>query len=381
MAVLKIYGDIGESAPDFFMLEPADTVSAKDVSAFLDANKDAKEITVRINSRGGDVQEGWAIYDLLTTSGKTIKTIGEGKVYSIATIIFLAGSERSMLKNADGLIHNPFIPPYTLADAYESTDLLKIAESLAQEEEKILDFYAEKTGTDKAKLATYMKDETKLSAEDMLALGFATKIVEPVRAYAIFKPKNINTMATDAEKKTILDRFEALLQGDIAKAFSRLPLKNMELTDTAGNTFTVQKESGEPAVGDVAAPDGTYVMPDGKTIIVAGGVITEIQTAEAETEMDKVKKENDQLKAEIETLKANATAAETATAEAAAAKASYTANEAKALALIGELEALKNDWQPAGRSAGEGGKNKVDGIDLDRVKEVRERINNQKTDK
>ena len=135
-AIIKIYGDIGESLPETYMGEGSQSISAKLVSEFLDSNKEASSITVRINSRGGDVQEGWAIYDLLTTSGKRIKTIGEGKVYSIATIIFLAGSEREIMKNADGLIHNPYIPPYTLAGAYGSDDLLKLSEGLVHEEKK-----------------------------------------------------------------------------------------------------------------------------------------------------------------------------------------------------------------------------------------------------
>ena len=141
-AVLKIYGDIGEPdmmAEVFDVMD--DTISAKIVSEFLDENKEADSILVRINSRGGDVQEGWNIHDLLINSGKKIKTIGEGKVYSIATIIFLAGAEREFMQNADGLIHNPFIPPYTLADKYEADDLEAIAEGLKQEEEKILSFY------------------------------------------------------------------------------------------------------------------------------------------------------------------------------------------------------------------------------------------------
>jgi ATP-dependent protease ClpP protease subunit len=190
-AVLKIYGDIGESDPMLAMFGMEDSnISAKTVSEFLDNNKDSQSLTVKINSRGGDVQEGWAIYDLLTNSGKKITTVGEGRVYSIATIIFLAGSERQMMKNADGLIHNPYIPPYTLADAYGSEDLQKIADGLQQEEEKILDFYAEKTGYDKEKLREYMKEDTKLSADDMLTLGFATKVLEPVKAYAYIKPIN-----------------------------------------------------------------------------------------------------------------------------------------------------------------------------------------------
>jgi ATP-dependent protease ClpP protease subunit len=215
-ATLKIYGDIGEADAMMQMFGIEDSsVSAKMVSDFIEQNADADTFIVRINSRGGDVQEGWSIYDLLTTSGKTIKTIGEGKVYSIATIIFLAGAEREMFKNADGLIHNPFIPPYTLADKYESGDLVKIAQQLAQEEEKILDFYAEKTGTEKSKLAAYMKEETKLSAEDMVTLGFATKIVEPIKAFAYIKPKNILIMTPQEETK-FFDKVSAAVSKTIA---------------------------------------------------------------------------------------------------------------------------------------------------------------------
>ena len=208
-AILKIYGDIGEEG-----------INATYVSDFLEQNKSADNFIIKINSRGGDVQEGWTIHDLIVNSGKRIKTIGEGKIYSIATIIFLAGTEREIMKNADGLIHNPFIPEYTLADSYGSDDLIKIADSLIQEEQKILDFYAERTGADKAKLAEYMKEDTKLSAEDMLSLGFATKIIEPVKAYALYKPK-IDNM----DEKLFFEKLGATLDNAIVKiaGFSRLP--------------------------------------------------------------------------------------------------------------------------------------------------------------
>lgn len=373
MATLKIYGDIGESMPDIFGLGDTNTISAKDVSTFLDANADATEIVVKINSRGGDVQEGWAIYDLLTTSGKTIKTIGEGKVYSIATIIFLAGSERSMMQNADGLIHNPFIPEYTLSGAYESTDLAKMAEQLADEESKILDFYAMKTGTDKAKLADYMSKETKLSADDMVTLGFATKVIEPVKAYAIFKHlKTKNQMANESEKIKIMERFDALMLGDFAKAFSRLPAesKNMELTDTTGNKLTVEKETGEPAVGDVASPDGTYVMDNGDTIVVTNGVIESITPAEVEVTTNDTEKDAKiaELTAELDALKTKNAATETALVD-------LKAAETEMISLVTELRGLKNSWKPAARTTGDGGTNKVDGIDMNRVMEI---IKNQK---
>jgi ATP-dependent Clp protease protease subunit len=344
-AILKIYGDIGESDGMLSFFEMTDnSISSKMVSDFLDDNKDATNITVKINSRGGDVQEGWAIYDLLTNSGKTIKTIGESKVYSIATIVFLAGSEREMMKNADGLIHNPFIPDHTLADAYQSDDLLKIAESLKQEEAKILDFYVEKTGTDKAKLAEYMKEDTKLSAEDMLALGFATRIIEPVKAYAYIKLKN-NFIMDEKEFKTWGQKLDNLT-ADVKKilGFSRLPSKDQVLKDKDGKEFELEKETGSPVVGDKASPDGTFIMTDGKTIVIANGVVTEVkEPATAKTELELANEK-------IAELTSKLADAEKAKIEADAAKVSFEAERVKAVALVNELSNLKNTWTPDVRS-------------------------------
>jgi ATP-dependent Clp protease protease subunit len=372
-AVLKIYGDIGISDPMMELFGMGDTmIGAKEVSEFIEANKEATEIDVRINSRGGDVQEGWAIYDLLTTSGKKIKTIGEGRVYSIATIVFLAGAEREMLKNADGLIHNPYIPPYTLADAYESGDLLKIAESLKQEEEKILDFYAEKTGTDKAKLAEYMKEETKLSAEDMVTLGFATKVVEPIKAYAYIKP---NIMTKDEEKR-FFERLGSILDNAVAKVagFSRLPSKAMELTDKDGNVLKVEKEEGSPAVGDTASPDGTFNMPDGKVITVSGGVITEITDAPEETEDSEKDQKISDLEKQVNELTEQLAAVNAAKDAFEVEKTALATSQAEASALVEELRAIKNEWKPEGRSQVNGTTNEK-ALDLDRVKAILAEIN------
>lgn len=378
-AVLKVYGDIGESDPMFeaFVGAPDGMVSAKAVAEFLDNNTDATDITVRINSRGGDVQEGWAIHDLLTNSGKNIRTVGEGKIYSIATIIFLAGSEREMMRNADGLIHNPFIPPYTLADAYESNDLLKIAESLRQEEEKILDFYAQKTGADKAKLAEYMANETKLSAEDMLTLGFATKVIEPVKAYAYMKTKN-NVMTPQDETK-FFDKVGAVVANAItALGLSRLPAVAQELTDKDGNVLTLEKEAGAPAVGDAATPDGTFTMENGDVVVVADGKVTSVTPEMEETELDKANKEIERLNAELaaatEAKAAAEAAVEAATAAAAAVeteKANYVAKQAEAATLIAELTGLKNSWKPAARASANGKTINEGEIDVARVQEIR----------
>jgi ATP-dependent Clp protease protease subunit len=365
-AILKIYGDIGESQFDGDGL-----ISSKSISEFLEQHKEAKNLIVKINSRGGDVQEGWAIYDLLTNSGKIIKTIGEGKVFSIATIVFLAGTEREMMKNADGLIHNPFIPPYTLADQYESDDLLKIAESLQQEEEKILNFYAEKTGTDKAKLAEYMKEDTKLSAEDMLTLGFATKIIEPVKAYAYINPKN--NIMTNEDVKTFGQKLDTIIS-KIAN-FTRLPSKDQTLKDKDGKEFKLEKETGSPAVGDKASPDGTFVMTDGKTIVITGGVITEVkEPVAAKSELDLAKEKITQHEAKIAELEGKIAKAEKEKPDLVAAEAAFKAKETEAKGLITELTDMKNSWKPEGRTKFSIA-DKVGEINMNRVRELKEKLN------
>ena len=369
-AVLKLYGDIGEDFPGSIFEDAIEMISAKSVSDFIEAHPEATDITVRINSRGGDVQEGWAIHDLLVNSGKRIKTIGEGKIYSIATIVFLAGTEREMMKNADGLIHNPFIPPYTLADKYESDDLEKIAESLRQEEVKILDFYCQRTGSPRDMLEKFMNEDTKLSAEDMLNLGFATKIVEPVMAYAYLKPKNEFIM----DEKLFFERLGTALDNAVLKikGFSRIDPTNLTLTDKDGKEFTIEKESGDPAVGDTATPDGTFTMANGKIIVIAEGVISDIQEAEPdETELDKAN-------AKIAELQASLDAKTAAEAEAEAVVTEARARQDEAVALVAELSKLKNEWKPAARSQG-GSAEKTGAIDLARVKELKEKLN-QKTE-
>jgi len=359
-AILKLYGDIGMSE------DGESGITASTVVEFLERNAAADSLTVKINSRGGDVTEGWTIHDLLVNSGKRIKTVGEGKIYSIATIIFLAGSEREIMKNADGLIHNPFIPPYTLADQYESGDLMKIAESLKQEEAKILDFYVERTGAAKDRLAEYMKEDTKLSAEDMFSLGFATKIIEPVRAFAYINHNYKTCKMDESDVKTFGQKLDAIL--DKIKNFSQLAPIDQTITDKEGKEFKLEKESGSPAVGDKASPDGTYTLSDGKVIVIENGAVSKINEGEVEeTELDKLKRENAELKDKMAALESEKPDLE-------AAQEALKVKEAAAVALYTELDGMRNSWRPDARGKFGTG-DKVGSVDLARVKELNDKLN------
>lgn len=81
------------------------------------------------------------------------------------------------------------------------------------------------------------------------------------------KEKNVQV------KASLLDRALAKLG---LRSIEELA-KGMDLSTSDGQTLTIEREEGEPQVGDVASPNGEFVMPDGKTIVVVDGVITEIR--------------------------------------------------------------------------------------------------------
>lgn len=94
-------------------------------------------------------------------------------------------------------------------------------------------------------------------------------------------------------KASLLDKILAKLgvktleeaEQAVAEPQAKAEPKAMELNTADGQTLTVEREEGDPQVGDKASPDGTFEMPDGKTIVVEDGVITEIQTSD-DTDMD-----------------------------------------------------------------------------------------------
>jgi ATP-dependent Clp protease, protease subunit len=71
----------------------------------LNADKDVTDITVRINSPGGSIGEGIAIFNMLQRNSKPVNTVVDGVAYSMAAVIAMAGKERSMAKNATLMLH------------------------------------------------------------------------------------------------------------------------------------------------------------------------------------------------------------------------------------------------------------------------------------
>lgn len=305
MAILKIHSDIVDEETrqmNLFWIG-VDGTSFDSVDTFIESiPEDDNNIELRLNCRGGNCMEGWTIYDKLRSTGKEITAIIEGKCASMASVLLLAAPKerRYAYQNATLLIHNPYIPPYTLADAYDAEDLRRMAEDLEVETTKIVNLYVDRTGSEEDVLRALMAEDKFVDMDKAKELGFISEVKPPISAKEK-QPKKWNHSKTNnmnQEKKvTVAQAFQML---GVALGVVKAPIVSLDLSTADGSTLTVEREEGEPQVGDTASPDGEHLMPDGSTIVVEGGVITETRDPEEENNNDELDAANARI-AELET--------------------------------------------------------------------------------
>ena len=174
-----------------------DAIGGWGVSAkmFLDELRKvaAPEVNVEINSPGGDVFAGLAIYNGLRNSGKKVNVKVLGIAASAASLVAMAGDTIEMPENTFMMIHNPWT--FAAGDAddlREQADLLdKIGDSLAST-------YARRTGKSAEEIQTLLAAETWFTAQEAVDAGFATAVTPAFAAQASFDvdrlPENVRSV-------------------------------------------------------------------------------------------------------------------------------------------------------------------------------------------
>lgn len=164
---LAIYGDIGENFWTGEGITPASVKSEIDKAGKFSA------ISVRINSTGGSVFDGVAIYNLLRAQNRPVAVSIDGIAASIASIIAMAGDTITMGKGALMMVHSPWSMM-----AGSATELRQMADSLDTIGASMADIYVAKSGKSKDEVLAIMATETWMSAEDAVSNGFATDIAQ-----------------------------------------------------------------------------------------------------------------------------------------------------------------------------------------------------------
>ncbi|QJT71636.1 Clp protease [Psychrobacillus phage Spoks] len=203
-----VYGDIGDSWW-------GDSISAGDIDYAL---KDVKtdNITVRINSPGGDAFDGITIYNRLKDHPAKVKVIVDGWACSAASIIAMAADELVMNTGSMLMIHQASIGIYGNKD-----ELVKEAELLGKLDSSIVDIYMTKSKVDRSEIEQMVKNETWFTAEEAIGIGFASSVEDT----------NVNTETKqDAEafKNSVIARFKKEPQQPATSAASNNILANFK---------------------------------------------------------------------------------------------------------------------------------------------------------
>ena len=249
---ILIYGDIGQSWWE-------DTVSAaqfvKDIAAV-----DATHITVRINSFGGSVSDGIAIYNAIKRHAATVTTVVDGMALSIASLIAMAGNVVQMAENALLMVHAPWITN-TSGNAIELRATADLLETWAV---AMSTSYAAKTGKPQADMLALLTDgkDHWYTAAEAVEMGFADQVVAA------------SPEAAQASASFNLSRFS---QGVPAAVQARLnPAAAAVTPPVAQATPSPQEPSMPQSVNPTAAAPQQPATPD-EAAIRASAVAAESQ--------------------------------------------------------------------------------------------------------
>jgi len=163
---VSIFGEIGDWG-----------VSAADFASQLSAIPEDHAITVRINSQGGSVTEGYAIYNALKRRAN-VTTVVEGLAASMASVVMLAGSKIQANANSLIVIHNPLL----MGATGNAEELRKLAADIEKIGTQISGIYVAATGKSEADVKAAMDAETMFTAEEAKAWGLIHEVIPDAEA-------------------------------------------------------------------------------------------------------------------------------------------------------------------------------------------------------
>ncbi|EKZ1616075.1 Clp protease ClpP [Listeria monocytogenes] len=239
-AEIDIYGDI---VADGYQWYESD-ITSFDFKKDLDALGDVSKIYVNINSNGGFVYEGQAIYNQLVRHPAQIHVRIDGMAASIASVIAMAGDIIEMPANAQMMIHEPAGGAFG-----NKSDLESAIRALDASKQSIIAAYRTHTTLEVSEIESMMAEEKWMSGQEAYELGFATLVTNPLQQVALAKSPVTNTFRNVPESlareeqtkyepaKQPLD-LDALVMAVAAKIQDSNVLRSLEPSNKASNKAT-----------------------------------------------------------------------------------------------------------------------------------------------
>lgn len=151
----------------------------------LEKLDNTKEIILYINSPGGEVVSGLAVYDYIQLMKAPVRTVCIGTAASMGAILFLAGQNREMLAHTRLMIHDPAYGGGDMAGK-KPHELQMYVDKLKQSQEIIAGIIAEKTGKTMEEIYEKTREDSYFNAKEAIEYGLATGIVNCTNNNRVF---------------------------------------------------------------------------------------------------------------------------------------------------------------------------------------------------
>ncbi|UPT76047.1 MAG: ATP-dependent Clp protease proteolytic subunit [Elusimicrobiota bacterium] len=164
-----------------FTTDSANTLIAQ--LLYLDSDDNTKDINLYINSPGGMVTAGLAVYDTMQFIKSPITTICMGMAMSFGAVILAAGSKgkRYALPNSRIMIHQPLVGGIS----GQATDILVEAKEMAHTRKTLEEIMAKHTGQSFEKINRDMERNNYMSAEEAMKYGIIDEVIQGAKAVAL----------------------------------------------------------------------------------------------------------------------------------------------------------------------------------------------------
>jgi ATP-dependent Clp endopeptidase proteolytic subunit ClpP len=283
------------------------------------------EIHLSIHSPGGDVLDGWAIYNSLKNSKAKITARVEGLAASMASVILMAADEIEIPENAYVMIHNPW--GLAIGDADEMRDTAELLDKLGN---GLVKAYTERTGNPEKEIREMMDAETWMDGKEAVERGFADKLLDGVALSArAFDNRKFKMTPQSLQANSETDSQVAPVDEPAAA-----PVEPIAPVDANAET---EVEPQAPEV-EVTEPQAKSFLSR-LTALFGGDTDDTLKAALAVKggEILAAKTEIDALKAKVAELEPKAQAYDEVTAEVARLEAERQTAEARAAAQVASL--------------------------------------------
>ena len=198
-----------------------------DAKSFIEEIKNIPNDTsvlLRINSPGGSVIDGLAIYDAVNRLPQKVTSRIEGIAASMASVVALAADEVVMSENSLYMIHNVWG-----GEVGESGDLRKAADLMDKMGDRLISIYMSKSGKSEEQVRAWMDEETWFNSTEAVEAGFVNLVEEPIKMAAKFdinkydyKNKSlVNNLFNNIKKENQMEKEFENLKTFISELFNK----------------------------------------------------------------------------------------------------------------------------------------------------------------